>query len=206
VALIFATPGGIQFVDMWSVRRRVTLPSAQGHWAPLLNDRRRAETEAMLMFAAASGGSIEVPGTCRANEAGPAVIVMVEGLKDRRGVLRLDLYPDNDKDFLADDKELMAAGKSFARVDLPVPQAGPVSMCIRVPRAGTYSLSLLHDRDGNMRFNVSSDGVGFPGNPTIGWGAPKAREAVITAGEGLTRTRILLNYFRGLRMQPIVKP
>ena len=49
LALIFATSSGIQFVDMWSVRRRITVPSAQGHWAPLLNDRRRAETEAMLL-------------------------------------------------------------------------------------------------------------------------------------------------------------
>ncbi|WP_346962869.1 hypothetical protein [Sphingomonas sp. S-NIH.Pt15_0812] len=36
--------------------------------------------------------------TCAPGENGPAFIVTVDGLKDRRGRLRLELYPANDAD------------------------------------------------------------------------------------------------------------
>jgi hypothetical protein len=40
---------GVLFVDPWSVRRRVTLPSATAPWALALGDRRRSEAEAMFL-------------------------------------------------------------------------------------------------------------------------------------------------------------
>jgi hypothetical protein len=40
---------GIQFVDLWSVRRRLTARAPQGDWASLVADRRRAEGEAMFL-------------------------------------------------------------------------------------------------------------------------------------------------------------
>src|SRR3954454_6349672 len=46
-------------------------------------------------------------GSCRANEAGPALRVHVEGLKDRTGIVRLELYPDRTGDFLADEARLL---------------------------------------------------------------------------------------------------
>jgi hypothetical protein len=93
--------------------------------------------------------------TCRANENGPSVFVEVNGLRDRAGMLKLELYPANDRDFLADDNLLIGTGKVFHRVEVRVPQTGPVRLCIRAPSAGTYALSLLHDRDANRRFGVS---------------------------------------------------
>jgi hypothetical protein len=41
--------GGIGYVDLWSVRRRVTRPPAEGDLALFAGDRRRAESEAMLL-------------------------------------------------------------------------------------------------------------------------------------------------------------
>lgn len=142
-------------------------------------------------------------GRCRPDETGPAIIVDAVGLKDRRGLLRLELYPDNDADFLADDNLLLSAGKSFARIDLPVPSAGPARLCIRVPRPGGYALSLLHDRNANLKFDLSGDGIGFPGNPRLGWSRPRAAQAAITAGPGITHIEIRLNYRRGLAMRPL---
>jgi hypothetical protein len=52
-------------------------------------------------------------GRCRSNEAGPAALVAVMGLKDRAGLLRAELYPANDADFLNDDKILVREGKTF---------------------------------------------------------------------------------------------
>ncbi len=40
---------GIQFVDLWSVRRRMTRRSPEGRWSSLVSDRRRAEGEAMFL-------------------------------------------------------------------------------------------------------------------------------------------------------------
>ena len=40
---------GIQFIDLWSVRRRMTRRSPEGAWASLVSDRRRAESEAMFL-------------------------------------------------------------------------------------------------------------------------------------------------------------
>ncbi|WP_439533781.1 DUF2141 domain-containing protein [Polymorphobacter sp.] len=135
---------------------------------------------------------------CRANEPGPAVLMRVEGLKDRQGNLKSELYPSNDDDFLADDNLLVMAGKTFRRIEVPVPKSGEVVVCIRLPGPGAYSLILLHDRDGNRKFGLSTDGIAFPGNPKLGLSKPKAAAARIEAGAGLTRITVRMNYRRGL--------
>lgn len=55
-------------------------------------------------------------GRCRANERGPSFLVKVEGLRDRKGMLKLEVYPATKADFLADDNILISAGKTFSRV------------------------------------------------------------------------------------------
>lgn len=145
----------------------------------------------------------QAEGRCRPGEAGPALLVDVVGLKDRRGLLKLEVYPSNDEDFLQDDNILVNAGKVFRRVEISVPTASQVSLCIRVPSAGAYSVSLLHDRDSDHKFSWSSDGVGFAGNPALGWSKPKAAAARAIAGSGPTRITVIMNYRRGLGMSPL---
>lgn len=137
-------------------------------------------------------------GQCRANEAGPAVLITVAGLKDRGGQLRAELYPDNDRDFLQDDNILINAGKTFRRVEMAVPGSGAVQMCIRTPGPGAYTLSLLHDRDANRKFGLSNDGVGFPNNPRLGLSKPKAAAVRFQTGSGVTQITIRMNYRKGL--------
>ncbi|PJG45711.1 hypothetical protein CAF53_23740 [Sphingobium sp. LB126] len=137
-------------------------------------------------------------GQCRPGEAGSSLLVEVIGLKDRRGRLKLELYPANDRDFLQDDNILLSAGKTFRRVEVDVPRTGPVELCIRAPSAGTFALSLLHDRDANRKFGLSVDGIGFSGNPKLGWSKPNAASASVHVGDGPTRVRIIVNYRKGL--------
>jgi uncharacterized protein (DUF2141 family) len=143
-------------------------------------------------------------GLCRPGEKGPALIVRVEGLKDRAGLLKLEVYPSNDEDFLADDNILVSARKTFRRVEERLPQSGPVTLCIRLPAAGAYSISLLHDRNSDRRFSISGDGIGFAGNPALGWSKPKAAAARVLAGDGRTEISIVLNYRKGpFRFAPL---
>ncbi|WP_067731951.1 DUF2141 domain-containing protein [Novosphingobium naphthalenivorans] len=140
---------------------------------------------------------------CRPDEKGPAFLITVDGLKDRQGNLKLEVYPDNDTDFLQDDNILINAGKTFRRVEVPVPASGTPELCVRLPAPGTYAVSLLHDRNEDRKFNWTIDGIGFAGNPRLGWGKPKARKASATAGPGLTHITIVLNYRRGLGVAPL---
>src|SRR3546814_7258284 len=87
-----------------------------------------------------------------------------------------------------DDAILINQGKTFRRVDLELPPSGPVTLCIRVPSAGRYSLSVLHDRNRNLKWDKFSDGLGFGGNPKLGWSKPKAVSASVSAGATPTRS------------------
>lgn len=140
---------------------------------------------------------------CRPGENGPSLLLDIVGLKDREGRLKAEVYPANDQDFLQDDNILISQGKTFRRVEAPVEQVatqnGHVALiCIRVPGPGRYAVSVLHDRDGNRKFGLSVDGVGFGGNPKLGMGKPKAAAATMIVGSGPTRGRIIMNYRRGL--------
>ena len=54
----WTSTAGFQFVDMWSVRRRIVRPSNESGWAPVVEDRALAEGEAMfLQFQDQIGGA-----------------------------------------------------------------------------------------------------------------------------------------------------
>jgi uncharacterized protein (DUF2141 family) len=137
-------------------------------------------------------------GQCRPNETGPAFMAEIAGLKDHSGRLKLEVYPANDADFLADDNLLIMAGKTFRRVEVAVPASGVPHLCIRLPGPGRYALTVLHDTDANRKFNWTRDGIGFSGNPKLGWSKPKVAGATVSAGAGLTPLRIVMNYRNGL--------
>lgn len=135
---------------------------------------------------------------CRPHESGPAIVVTVDGLKDRVGILRAEIYPAVEGEFLADDNVLVAQGKTFRRAVITVPQSGPVQLCLRVPGAGAYALSVVHARTGHHGFSLLHDGIGFAGNPRLGHSKPAAADARILAHAGITPTTVIMNYRSGL--------
>lgn len=146
-------------------------------------------------------------GRCRPGESGPSLIVTVVGLKDRAGTIKAELYPANDTDFLADDNVLINAGKTFRRVLTDIQQTGTAQLCIRAPAPGVYGLSLLHDRDSNRRFGLSTDGIGLGGNPqSLGPSKPKIAVARVTVGAGPTPVTVRMMYRRGLFSFGPLKP
>ena len=79
-------------------------------------------------------------GKCRPNEPGPAFLVNVDGLKDRQGNLKLEVYPATEDGFLQDDNILISNGEVFRRVEVPVPDTGSVQLCVRIPGPGTLRI------------------------------------------------------------------
>ena len=143
-------------------------------------------------------------GRCRPDESGPALLVEATGMKDRSGQMKLEIYPGNDEEFLADDNVLVAAGKTFRRVEVPTPQSGPVVLCVRIPGPGTYAVSVLHDRNADRRFQWKIDGIGFSANPKLGWSKPKVKNSrVIVNGGGVSKISVVMNYKRGLGVAPL---
>lgn len=134
---------------------------------------------------------------CR-SARGPAIQVDVQGLKDRRGEVWLELYPATQADFLRDDTDLQREGKTFRRTRANLPASGEVAICVRVPGPGRYALLLRHNRTGKDKFSFWSDGVGFPANRALGRSKPPLADAVVTAGERVTPVPIHMQYLRGL--------
>lgn len=129
---------------------------------------------------------------------GPAILVAVVGLKDRKGELKLELYPANEQDFLKDDRDLLKQGKLFRRVRSPTPSQGDVRLCIRVPQPGRYALLFTHNRDGKNKFSFWSDGAGFASMQKLGRSRPKLAQAVVDVPAGVTTVTIRAQYLRGL--------
>jgi len=163
--------------------------------------RATAILAASLLASSVSAGGLgagTAQARCRANESGPAIMVDVRGLKDRSGTLRLELYPDDAADFLADDTKLVGAGKTFRRVIVVPPAQGDPTLCIRTPSPGRYALALIHDRDGKPNFSIWHDGIGVPGNPSSLHGSPTVDQARVTVGSGIIHSSITMTYRRGL--------
>lgn len=139
---------------------------------------------------------------------GTGVLLHVQGFKDRRGNLRVELFSDREDEFLTSRKKLIAEGALFRRVDVKMPEAGGAALvCLRLPRPGHYALVVLHDRNANGKFNFSADGVGFPNNPKLGLSKPDVEKCAFHARPGVTELPIVLNYSRGLlSVGPIRQP
>ncbi|MFA6123175.1 DUF2141 domain-containing protein [Sphingomonas sp.] len=153
---------------------------------------------AALLPTTASAATVLGSDAAACESGGPAIRVTVDGLKDRTGELKLELFPANDADFLKDDRDLIKEGKFFRRVRLPTPPTGPIVLCIRVPTPGPYALLFTHNRDGKNKFNLWQDGAGFPSNVRLGRSRPKLAMARIVVPEGVVSTEIRAQYLRGL--------
>ena len=151
-----------------------------------------------LAVAPAAGEVIGMDAAACTGREGPAILANLTGLKDRKGRLKLELYPANEDDFLKDDRDLVAEGKTFRRVWVQTPPSGSIEICIRVPRPGRYALFATHDRDGKNKFNFFQDGAGFPGGARLGMSRPKLPQAIIDVGNGVATTNIRMQYLRGL--------
>lgn len=137
--------------------------------------------------------------SCRSG--GPAVIARVTGLKARSGVVRVQLYTDNQATFLEKKAYLQ-------RIDVPATSSGAMDICVPVPRPGRYALSVRHDVDGNGKTS-RRDGGGFSGNPNLSLGdliakrKPSLAKVAFPVGSGPKLVPVTLNYVQGFSFGPV---
>jgi len=152
---------------------------------------------AALALPAAARAQDPVDGSC-AIGSGPKLYVNVVGLKDRTGRLKVEIYPNNEDDFLKDDTAIKREGKQMRRVWASTPASGPVTVCIRAPSAGQWAVLFTHDRDGKNKFNFWQDGAGFPSNARLGRSRPKLRQALVNIPAQGGQITVRAQYLRGL--------
>ncbi len=142
---------------------------------------------------------------CAPGSGKDAVLLTIDGFKNREGTLRVELWPGNDDDFMRDHHQLVAEGKAYARVTVPVPTSGPAKVCVALPGPGTYAMGAFHSPSGVRKFNVKDDGATFTRNPRVGIfkTKPKASEVAMRFNSGLSESQVTLNYLRGLGFGPI---
>lgn len=138
-------------------------------------------------------------GHCDGGKA--AILVRVSGFKTREGELRLDLYDGNPDNWLV-------GGKKIHKVHMyPIPQSGPVDVCVKVPGPGTYAFGLQHDVNRDYRL-TRIDGGAFSNNArvTLLERKPRHSSAAFTVGNRTKRVGIRLLYLRGLSIGPTKNP
>lgn len=129
----------------------------------------------------------------------PAMLVSVNGFKNRVGKLRVQLYGGNPADFLE-------RGKKMKRIDLPLTRSGAMNVCVSVPRSGVYAIAVRHDADNNGKTDWN-DGGGFSNNPKLSLFKlkPSARAVSVAVGNDMKVVPVVLNYRSGLTIAPIGK-
>lgn len=121
--------------------------------------------------------------------SGPAVWIQVTEIDGSNGTLRVQLYPGTDADWLE-------RGRWINRIELPA-RSGTMQVCMPVPRAGNYAIAIRHDKNGNGRTDISSDGGGMSNNPSINifnLGKPGIDKTRFSIGREVLPMRIRMRY------------
>lgn len=120
---------------------------------------------------------------------GPAVKVVVSGIKSSRGMLRVQSYRGTQADWLA-------KGRWINRIEVPA-RAGSMTFCMPMPSAGSYGIAVRHDINNNGETDLTEDGGGMSNNPSINifnLGKPSFRKTAFVVGNGVKTISIAMKY------------
>jgi uncharacterized protein (DUF2141 family) len=166
----------------------------------------RLTTKAVLAGLAAAGAAFAFSapataqlgadaGVCRSG--GQAVLVTVDGFRQRTGNIRVAIYG-------SDPSRFLARGQTLRKINVPVTSAGPMRICVALPGPGRYAVAVRHDVNGNNHSDWS-DGGGFSRNPRVSLTnlRPNYNNVAINVGRGVTPVSVVLNYRFGLSIRPV---
>ncbi|HTU12218.1 MAG TPA: DUF2141 domain-containing protein [Allosphingosinicella sp.] len=128
---------------------------------------------------------------------GQAVLVTVDGFRQRTGNIRVAIYGSDPRLFLA-------RGQTLRKINVPVTSSGAMRICVALPGPGRYAVAVRHDVNGNNRSDWS-DGGGFSRNPRVTLTSlrPRYENVAINVGRGVTPVSVTLNYRFGLSIRPV---
>lgn len=155
-----------------------------------------ATVGAAFTFAAPASAQLGADApVCRSG--GQAVLVTVDGFRQRTGNIRVAIYGSDPSLFLA-------RGRTLRKINVPVTGAGPMRICVALPGPGRYAVAVRHDVNGNNHSDWS-DGGGFSRNPRISLTnlRPNYNNVAINVGRGVTPVSVVLNYRFGLAIRPV---
>ncbi|WAT17103.1 DUF2141 domain-containing protein [Aurantiacibacter sp. MUD11] len=121
--------------------------------------------------------------------SGPAVWIQVTNISNSEGMLRIQLYPGTRADWLE-------RGRWLNRIEVPA-REGTMQICMPAPAPGDYAIAIRHDRNGNGRTDITSDGGGMSNNPSINifnLGKPGVDKTRFTLGREVLPMRIRMRY------------
>jgi uncharacterized protein (DUF2141 family) len=161
----------------------------------------RAACLALPLFFAGTPAAAQLgpdAAACRSGggATGSAILVNVNGFRERTGSVRVNVYGSNPSRFLA-------RGQYVRQVNVPVTGGGPMRICVAVPSAGRYAVAVRHDLDGNGRSGWS-DGGGFSRNPSVSLLSlrPSYDSVAFNVGRGVADVNVTLLYRYGLSIRP----
>lgn len=144
------------------------------------------------------------PGASVCAADGPALLVRVHGFKQATGRLRFKLYNATSREYLGKTSQI-------SRVVVPVSRGGSIDVCLPVPKAGAYVVSVAHDLDSDNKIETS-DGGGVTGNPRISLSdaitgrKPPLGAVTVRVGGSTVIAPVRLMYKQGLSVGPVRSP
>jgi uncharacterized protein (DUF2141 family) len=120
--------------------------------------------------------------------------VVVDGLRSTKGDIVVEIYPDDEKQFL-----VPKAQTNSIHIKL---ESSPQSVCLPVPKAGGYAVAVFHDENADREFNrnilgIPTEGFGLSNNPPVHLSMPAFQSVRFEAGEGETTVHVHMHYVLG---------
>ena len=133
------------------------------------------------------------PSRCGNQVRSPAALILIDGLANQSGKLRIYVYGNDPRTFLK------KAGR-VKKVNLPAARLDPSrQVCVTLPAPGRYAIVVQHDVDADKKMGLN-DGAGASRNPPASRThlRPSFDQVVITIGDSAVLVPITVRYFRDL--------
>lgn len=121
-----------------------------------------------------------------ADKYGQTAFVHVRNIRSEEGNVRIEVYANNEDEFLQGDKRLN-------RVDVPSVDYER-DVCLILPGLEKYGLVVIHDRNANDKADFFTEGFGFSNNVKLKLAKPKLVDVAFQAQKGMNVMEIDLTY------------
>ncbi|RDC61231.1 hypothetical protein HME9302_02451 [Alteripontixanthobacter maritimus] len=118
-----------------------------------------------------------------------AVMVTVDGIDQSSGTMRVQIYRGTEGEWLK-------KGKWLSRIETRA-KNGSMTFCLPVSGPGTYAVAVRHDKNGNGKTDLTTDGGAMSNNPSLNilnLGKPSYKKTAFSVGTGVKSIRIRMRY------------